>query len=150
MVLDADELFVYPRMDELPLGVFCARLETIGCHAFNCVMVDLYGRRKVADTFLEDGGDPLEVLTHFHKVGYERRYVSEDDFVRITGGPRRRLFFQDAERAPTLNKTPIVKWRLRYLLIHSCHVLWPFRLNREGELKAAGLSGAPSPFKARP
>jgi Glycosyl transferase family 2 len=142
IVLDADELFVYPRMDELPLGVFCARLETIGCHAFNCVMVDLYGRGKVADTFLEDGGDPLEVLTHFDKAGYERRYVSEYDFVRITGGPRRRLFFQDAESAPTLNKTPLVKWRRHYLLIHSCHVLWPFRLNGEGELKAAGLSGA--------
>ena len=114
----------------------------IQCDALNCVMVDLYGRGRLVDSILREATSPLELFTHFDKVGYERHYVAEYDVFRITGGPRRRLFFQDADSAPTLNKTPLVKWRPYYLLIHSCHVMWPFHLNREGERKATGLSGA--------
>ena len=102
----------------------------------------LYGSGELNQSSLGADADPLDVLQHFDKSGYERRYVAEYDVYRITGGPRRRSFFANDEKAPTLNKTPLVKWRKHYLLVHSCHVLWPYSLNRESEHKARGLSGA--------
>jgi hypothetical protein len=49
----------------------------------------------------------------------------------IRGGVRARHFFSKARhRAPTMNKTPLVKWNRRYAYIDSTHSLLPPRLNR--------------------
>jgi hypothetical protein len=48
----------------------------------------------------------------------------------VQGGVRARMFFgKDPRRAPTLNKTPLVRWDRRYAYVSSTHSLLPRRLN---------------------
>jgi hypothetical protein len=48
----------------------------------------------------------------------------------VQGGARARAFFAaDPRRAPTLNKTPLVRWHWRYAYVNSTHALLPSRLN---------------------
>jgi len=48
----------------------------------------------------------------------------------IQGGPRMREFFADnPERAPALNKIPLVKWQRSYAFVNSTHMLLPRGLN---------------------
>ncbi len=62
----------------------------------------------------------------------------------IQGGPRARVFFpDDPERAPALNKIPLVKWDRRYAYVSSTHMLLPRGLNlvydEWGGEKASGM-----------
>jgi hypothetical protein len=65
----------------------------------------------------------------------------------IQGGPRARMFFTDApERAPALNKMPLVRWHRSYAYVSSTHMLLPRGLNlvydEWGGEKASGLPAA--------
>ena len=52
----------------------------------------------------------------------------------IQGGPRARVFFADApDRAPTLNKLPLVRWNRRFAYVNATHSLLPPRLNDRHE-----------------
>ena len=52
---------------------------------------------------------------------------------------RERFFFADkVERAPTLNKTPLVKWNRRFAYVNSTHSLLPRQLNQVFDLGGAG------------
>jgi len=62
----------------------------------------------------------------------------------IQGGPRARTFFADnPERAPALNKIPLVKWERHYTYASSTHMLLPRGLNlvydEWGGEKASGV-----------
>ncbi|MDR9426770.1 MAG: glycosyltransferase family 2 protein [Salibaculum sp.] len=47
------------------------------------------------------------------------------------GGPRDRVFFTDQpDRAPTLSKTPLIKWRRSFAYVTSTHQALPMHLNR--------------------
>ena len=62
----------------------------------------------------------------------------------IQGGPRARVFFPDLpERAPALNKVPLVRWHRSYAYASSTHMLLPRGLNQVydewGGEKASGV-----------
>ncbi len=98
--LDADELFVFPRMEQLSLPGFCRFVEEEGARAVHATMVDLYGQGAIRDTAYRAGESLLEACPWFDAEGYWLRWEGAYKSRRrqrsprfsVTGGPRLRLF----------------------------------------------------------
>lgn len=126
LTVDADELWVGPaRLPDLTRSLDQAGRETHGA-----LMLELYPKGPLGTQSFAAGGDPLSVLTGFDPAGYRARVQPRLGQLWVQGGPRARCFFANRpERAPTLNKTPLVKWRRGYTYVSSTHSLLPRRLN---------------------
>ncbi|TRD22696.1 glycosyltransferase family 2 protein [Palleronia caenipelagi] len=137
LVLDADELFIYPHWPTRPLSALTERLDQTGTPMMGALMLDLYPQGPVGDTAYRPRQDPLEILTHFDAGNYSIQVQRPMKNLWVQGGARARAFFGDEpRRAPTLQKVPLVRWHWRYVYVNSTHALLPPRLNRiygEGE-----------------
>ncbi|MBL3703531.1 glycosyltransferase family 2 protein [Sulfitobacter sp. BDSS02] len=132
LVLDADELLVYPRMDELDLPGLTRALEARGQNLFGALMLDMYAKGPLGTT--EPGSetetDPIKALPWFDAGPYRCRRQTPIRNLWVQGGVRERVFFADEpRRAPTLNKLPLIRWNRRWALVNSCHALLPPDLN---------------------
>ena len=127
LTVDADELFTFREAEARGLAGLTADLDATGRQMFGALMLDMYPRGPLG---AETDGDPHDALTHFDPSGYTVRVKTRTGALWIQGGPRARVFFGETpERAPTLNKTPLVKWHWRYAYVSSTHALLPARLN---------------------
>ena len=130
LTVDADELLVYPQSESRDLHALTAWLDTQGRQSFGALMIDLYPKGGLQDRPFIAGTNPLEHLQWFDPTGY--RLCQHPVFGNhwVQGGPRARMFFKDdPERAPTLNKTPLVKWNRRFAYVSSTHQILPARLH---------------------
>ncbi|MDP1669026.1 glycosyltransferase family 2 protein [Phaeovulum sp.] len=138
LTLDADEAFIYPQHDTLPLRALTERLDAEGTRAFGALMLDMYPKGPLDAAPYRMGDDPFATLRWFDAGNYT---VLHKPLLRcqwVQGGARARLFFADApRRAPTLNKIPLVKWHRRFAYVNSTHSLLPRQLNQMHD--AAGL-----------
>jgi hypothetical protein len=140
LVVDVDELLVYPHHNTRPLSALTDWLTAGHINSFAAMLLDMYGKSPAPYTA---GQDPLEVLTHFDAGNYTQRRNIRFTELWIQGGPRQRLFFRaQPNKAPALNKTPLVYWRKHYVYISSTHLLLPRSLNqtyeREGGERICG------------
>lgn len=140
LVVDVDELFVYPHHTTRPLKALTDWLETSLISSFSAMLIDMYA--KVEKPY-ESGDNPLENLTHFDAGNYTQRRNLRFTELWIQGGPRQRMFFQATPaKAPALNKTPLIYWKKHYVYVSSTHLLLPRSLNqtyeREGGEKICG------------
>jgi len=140
MVVDVDELFIYPHHTTRPLQALTQWLEDSLISSFSAMLIDMYAKTP---RHCARGQNPLEVLTHFDSGNYTQRRNIRFTELWIQGGPRQRLFFDDKpSKAPALNKTPLINWRRHYVYISSTHLLLPRSLNqtyeREGGEKICG------------
>ena len=130
LVVDPDELLVYPHHETRRLPALTRWLDDQGAESFPVMLLDMYGEGPVAETRLGPGEDPLTAAPWFDAGNYT---VSRDPRHRnlwIQGGPRMRVFFPDAPRwAPALNKIPLVRWRREFVYKTGAHDLLPRRLN---------------------
>ena len=77
------------------------------------------------------GQNPLELLEWFDQGNYRIQLQSHLKNQWIQGGVRARaFFFETPQRAPTMNKTPLVRWHRRYAYLNSTHAVLPRRLNK--------------------
>lgn len=144
LTVDADELLIYPDCERRPLSVLTAWLHTQGYAMMGVVMLDLYPKGPLDAQVYDPGQDPCKVLNWFDAHGYWAQKQAKMDNLWFQGGPRARHFFADApERAPTLNKIPLVKWNRRYVFVNSTHNALPSWLNRTydtaGQEKTSGV-----------
>lgn len=131
LVLDADELLVYPDHERRPLQDLAAWLEGRGAEAFGTLMIDLYPRGPILDQRFEPGGDPLRLLEWFDPDPGTPFPRPDLRLVVRRGGVRARTLLDGkTEMAPVLNKTPLVRWSRRHAWLSSTHALLPPRLNR--------------------
>ena len=140
LVVDVDELFIYPHHQTRPLRALTEWLELGKISSISAMLVDMYAK---APAPCARGQNPLEVLTHFDAGNYTQRRNIRFTELWIQGGPRQRLFFRNTPaKAPALNKTPLIYWRKHYVYISSTHLLLPRSLNqtyeREGGEKICG------------
>lgn len=140
LVVDVDELFVYPHHETRSLSALTGWLDDGLISSFSAMLIDMYAKTPVT---CARGQNPLEVLTHFDAGNYTQRRNGRFTEQWIQGGPRQRLFFaKNPASAPALNKIPLVKWRKHFVYISSTHVLLPRSLNqvyeREGGEKICG------------
>ena len=94
------------------------------------MLLDMYPKGPVDDIPYRRGSDPLEIAEWFDSGNYTIERNTRFGNLWIQGGPRARTFFTEApERAPALNKVPLVKWDRRYAYVSSTHMLLPRGLN---------------------
>lgn len=128
---DADELLVIPHHGQRNLHDLARHLEAQGRPAFGAIMLELYPDGPLGAQDFAPGDDPLSVLTHFDPGGFVAKWQPDLQNLLVRGGVRLRAFFAaDPRRAPTLSKTPFVRWSRRYVYVSSTHSLLPPRLNR--------------------
>lgn len=144
LTLDCDELLIYPHHKSRDLRELTQELDARGQRAMAAPMIELYPKGPINLHTYEAGRDPLDVLSHLDPDPYSVTYQSKLWTRRLQGGVRRRHFFADAPNlAPTLNKTPLVRWHRRFAYNNSTHTLLPRALNRdadaEGTIKGALL-----------
>jgi len=126
---DPDEFLVFPYCDERNLMELSEFLDSEDRLSLACVMLDMYSDKPVRETLYKPGDDPFTVTPWFDGSGYLQTpgWLME---TRINGGVRRRLFFRDEpDTAPSIHKTPFVKWKQTYSYFLSMHQLVPQGIN---------------------
>ncbi|WCR03059.1 glycosyltransferase family 2 protein [Paracoccus saliphilus] len=130
VTVDADELLVYPEWDRRNLADLTGRLDRQGVHGMGALMLDLYPRAPLGQADAAEDASVTERLPWFDAGPY-RTVIAQPKGNRIVrGGVRERAFFvSEPDRAPTLNKLPLIRWHWRYVYVNSTHSLLPARLN---------------------
>ncbi|WP_293574081.1 glycosyltransferase family 2 protein [Phaeobacter sp.] len=144
LVVDPDELFVYPFCDSRPLRALTDWLDGSGIRSFSAMLLDVYPKGPVNAVPYQAGQDPLEIAHWFDSGNYSIKRNPVYGNLWIQGGPRARTFFANQpQKAPALNKIPLVKWDRRYSFVSSTHALLPRGLNQvyetNGGEKASGV-----------
>ncbi|MEM1301354.1 MAG: glycosyltransferase family 2 protein [Pseudomonadota bacterium] len=144
LVVDPDEFLVYPFCDTRPLPALCDWLDASDIRSFGAMLLDMYPKGRIDDVPYREGQNPLEIASWFDSGNYTISRNQTYGNLWIQGGPRTRRFFtNEPEKAPALNKTPLVKWRSHYTYISSTHMLLPRGLNNvfdsQGGEKASGV-----------
>jgi hypothetical protein len=131
LTLDADELLIYPYWQTRPLPALTGWLDTEGRDSFGALTVDMYPEGPVSQGTVGPEDDPTRHLAWFDAGNYQVQVQPRMRNLWIQGGARARAFFAETpRRAPTLNKTPLVRWHWRYAYLNSTHTLLPPRLNQ--------------------
>ena len=130
LVVDPDELLVYPFCDTRPLRALTDWLDASSIKSFGAMLVDMYPKGPVDNVPYRAGDDPLDIAQWFDSGNYVINRNKAFGNLWIQGGPRARTFFaKEPERAPALNKIPLVKWDRNYTYVSSTHMLLPRGLN---------------------
>lgn len=144
LTVDADELLVYPASDSRDLQALTAWLDDHKTPSFGAILLDLYPKGPLQNATYAAGDDPTQTLNWFDADNYRSQIHSYYGNLWIQGGVRDRVFFRaEPQRAPTLNKTPLVKWHWRYAYVSSTHQILPRHLHDvfdfEGGSRASGV-----------
>jgi hypothetical protein len=130
LVVDPDELLVYPFCDTRPLRALTDWLDASSIKSFGAMLVDMYPKGPVDNVPYRAGDNPLDIAQWFDSGNYVINRNKAFGNLWIQGGPRARTFFADEPaRAPALNKIPLVKWDRNYTYVSSTHMLLPRGLN---------------------
>jgi glycosyltransferase involved in cell wall biosynthesis len=131
LTLDADELLIYPYWQTRPLPALTGWLEAQGRDSFGALTVDMYPEGPVSQGQVGPNDDPFRHLAWFDAGNYQTQVQPRMRNLWVQGGVRARAFFVASPRqAPTLNKTPLVRWHWRFAYVNSSHTLLPHRLNQ--------------------
>ncbi len=144
LTVDPDEFFVYPFADTRSLRALTDWLDASSIRSFSAMLLDMYPKGPIDAQPYREGGDPFEIASWFDSGNYMISRNAKMGNLWIQGGPRARAFFQDRpERAPALNKIPLVKWNRSFTYVSSTHSLLPRGLNavfdEYGGEKASGV-----------
>ena len=144
LTVDADEFLIYPYCDTRPLRALTDWLDASSIRSYSAMLLDMYPKGRLDAQPYSAGQDPLEIASWFDSGNYTISRNKRFGNLWIQGGPRARIFFADKpEKAPALNKIPLVKWDRRYAYVSSTHMLLPRGLNlvydEWGGEKASGV-----------
>jgi len=127
LVLDADELFLYPGCEQLSLRDFVGYLEQVQVDGLGGFLLDMYSDAPIAETRLESSGELLRACPFFDGDTYDflqpGASLSPEHF---RGGPRKRAFWAGRGRdlpPPYLGKIPFVKWHAGRAYKASTHLI---------------------------
>ena len=124
VVVDADELLVYPDSDKVMLPDLCRYLEETRCNAVHAILLDLYPRELSGNEDYRPGQDYLEKTWFFDPFSSLRKVPrhftrgSGLDF-RFEGGSRERIFGV----AACCSKFPLFHYRPGMFLTDGQHYL---------------------------
>lgn len=130
VVVDPDEFLVYPFCDTRPLRALTDWLDASSIKSFGAMLLDMYPRGSIDEQPYQAGQNPMDIVSWFDSGNYVIQKNKIFGNLWIQGGPRARAFFSERpERAPALNKIPLVKWDRAYTYVSSTHMLLPRGLN---------------------
>lgn len=131
--VDLDEFLIYPHHDTRPIASLTAWLESRHLYSMAAPMIDVFKNPSNTDAS----------ALYFDPSGfrYEMNPLYRNTWMQ--GGMRARVFFAGSpEKAPALNKIPLVKWQSGTVYVSSMHNLLPRRLNTTYHTEGARLTGA--------
>jgi hypothetical protein len=127
LVVDADELFVFPMSEWASLADLAGYAEEQGADAIEAFLLDMYGEGQISETVLGGTASWFETCFLFDADTYRfPRNHPNYRLVPTAGGPRERLFWTGAERptqSPLLGKVPFLKWRHGLAFESSTHII---------------------------
>ena len=130
LVVDPDKFLVYPFADTRPIPALTDWLDASSVKSFGAMLLDMYPKGPLTSQPYVEGEDPFAIACWFDAGNYTIKRNWDYGNLWIQGGPRARAFFTDRpERAPVLNKIPLVKWDRSYAFASSTHMLLPRGLN---------------------
>ncbi len=131
LTVDPDEFFVYPFCDTRPIRALTDWLDGTGIRSFGTMLIDIYPKGPIDAAQYHEGQNPLDIAPWFDTGNYTITKNPAYGNLWIQGGPRCRMFFRDnPQKAPALNKIPLVRWDRRYTYVSSTHSLLPRGLNQ--------------------
>jgi hypothetical protein len=100
VVVDADELFIYPHYETVKIQDFCKLLDAEGSEAVYTFMLDMYPAGNISDAVCVPGKSFFEICPYFDKdyTFVNRIFLrGEAPFPprEVIGGPRTRCFYTD-------------------------------------------------------
>jgi hypothetical protein len=121
LVIDADELLVWPGSERESLSQFTAQLDACGAQAVVAIMIDFYADRPLEQVNYQPGTPFLNATPWFDRGPYGRLACPLPPGAQFFGGVRERCFWRDRNRSfspSTISKVPLVKWQkgCRYVL----------------------------------
>ncbi len=139
LVIDADELFVYPECESLRLDAYGARLDAAGVDGVLSILIDMYANSSISDVEYRRGDPFLSSCRFFDGEGYETASVRINDASprqMVRGGMRKRVFYENGGGLPpVLSKIALVRWKPGMRFWCSNHSLKP-------EIRLSGFQGA--------
>ena len=148
VTVDPDEFLVFPHCEERGLRGLARYLEGRGQPSLFTPMVDAYGAGRLSETALASGQSPFEACPYFDRFNLTQHY---DELRRnwwVQGGVRMRRFSGgQPERAPALNKVPLVRWERGLYYVSSMHHLNRARFNCTVMADPQAVSGVLFHFK---
>jgi len=125
--LDADEMFVYPRCEDVPLGKFCQYLDNLDVSAVVALVIDMYGEEAILRATYERGKSFLSACPYFDRaLGYEVPLDSGYPSVLTRSKFRERAFWSGQHKRrhpPCITQVPLVKWQKGMAYLVAQHAL---------------------------
>ena len=129
VIVDADELLLYPYCENLSLRELCRFLDDTASNAMDCVLLDMYPDAPLDRIRYRSGADPLQTAGWFDggpftevragPVYMPGQNIVHDGPERLFGGMRKRVF--DAN--PCLSKIPLVNFTKSMFLSVGTHLV---------------------------
>lgn len=124
LVLDADELFVYPHMDRLNLPDLAACLEGQGAAALHSLFIEMFSQEPIGEVAYQEGADFREAASWFDAQGYvqkkyHRVFHGEAPESIYMGGTRTRMFQEEFG----CSKYPFFKYSPNLFLRRGLHTI---------------------------
>ncbi|MEM7240713.1 MAG: glycosyltransferase family 2 protein [Pseudomonadota bacterium] len=145
LLLDADELLIYPFHDTHNLYTLTEEMEKRNQIALGCLMLDMYAKDGLGRGNYVSGTDPISVLSNFDVGPYRSVRQAPRQNLWVQGGMRERAFFaHNPRQSPTLNKIPLVNWKRAYAYTNSAHAALPPHMNLQydGPTESKRITGA--------
>ncbi len=132
VVVDADELLVYPDCETLRLPDLVRRLGATGADAMLTFLLDMYANGPIREAHYTPGVPFLEICPYFDSDSYTFGTQGMKAMIPDRGGVRRRLFWKPGREhrgnPPYLPKVPLVKWSAGLEYLASTHLIEGIRL----------------------
>lgn len=130
VTVDADELLIYPDWNRRDLRALTDHLDQRGIAGMGALMLDLFPKGPLGQADAGADAALTDRLQWFDPGPWRMSIASPRRNRWLQGGTRDRVFFADQpDRAPTLNKLPLIRWNRRYAYVNSTHSMLPPRLN---------------------
>ncbi len=128
VVVDADELLVWPGSENESLPQFTDRLDACGAKAAVAVMIDFYSDQPMDRVVYQPGASFLDATPFFDRSPYGYVKCPIPPGVQLYGGARVRCFWNNRNRSfvpSTISKVPLIKWQKGYRYVLSTHNMTP-------------------------
>lgn len=125
LVVDADEIFIYPHYEELSLAKLCEYMEMNKQTAISNILVDMYPKGSIQSSNYQAGDDLIRKSPYFDPYSYDiykdrgRNRKTGKRFERqmFRGGTRKRVFNQNANSS----KVSLIKFDRKTYLTRGMH-----------------------------
>ncbi len=97
LVVDADELLVFPGYDRARLPALCDHLDALGSEALPSLLLDCFPAGPLAQCAYRAGDDLTAAAPFFEPAELREEKVADFPYRLAYGGVRERLFFPDAD-----------------------------------------------------